>query len=114
MQLIGASHVETLDTRGTDGSNIHLGGPGTITGYFGGIGQPNEHALAWADEYLRYLTEFGIREVLNVNTGTILIALLMHKLGIDNAFKVSVFMGVDNPWAVLWLLIGARLLCAAR
>ena len=112
MQLIGASHVETLDTRGTDGSNIHLGGPGTITGYFGGIGQPNEHALDWADECLRYLTEFGIREVLNVNSGTILIALLMHKLGIDNAFKVSVFMGVDNPWAVLWLLLGARLLCA--
>ena len=113
MQVIGASHVETLDTRGTDGSNVHLGGPETITGYFGGIGQPNDHALAWADEHLRYLTEFGIREVLNVNAGTILVALLMHKLGIDNAFKVSVFMGVDNPWAVLWLLMGARLLSAA-
>ncbi len=112
MQLIGASHVETLDTRGTDGSNLHLGGPDTITGYFGGIGQPNDHALDWADECLHYLTEFGVREVLNVNSGTILIALLMHKLGIDIAFKVSVFMGVDNPWAVLWLLLGARLLCA--
>jgi hypothetical protein len=112
MQVIGASHVETLDTRGTDGSNVHLGGPAAITGYFGGIGQPNDHALGWADECLHYLTEFGVREVLNVNSGTILIALLMHKLGIDIAFKVSVFMGVDNPWAVLWLLLGARLLCA--
>ncbi|MDH4010772.1 MAG: hypothetical protein OEU55_08655, partial [Desulfobacterales bacterium] len=42
MQIIGASYVETLDTKGTDGSNIHLGGPETITGYFGGVGQPNE------------------------------------------------------------------------
>ena len=37
MQIIGASYVETLDTKGTDGSNVHLGGPETITGYFGGI-----------------------------------------------------------------------------
>ncbi|MCX6065390.1 MAG: hypothetical protein NT121_06505, partial [Chloroflexi bacterium] len=47
LDIIGASFVETLDTKGTDGSNIHLGGPATITGYFGGIGQPNEHALQW-------------------------------------------------------------------
>ena len=52
MQIIGASYVETLDTKGTDGSNIHLGGPETITGYFGGVGQPNEYALKWLDEYL--------------------------------------------------------------
>jgi hypothetical protein len=45
MQIVGASYVETLDTRGTDGSNVHLGGPATITGYFGGIGEPNDHAL---------------------------------------------------------------------
>jgi hypothetical protein len=31
MQVIGASYVETLDTKGTDGSNPHLGGPETIT-----------------------------------------------------------------------------------
>jgi len=43
MQVVGASYVETLDTRGTDGSNIHLGGPETITGYFGGVGQPNDY-----------------------------------------------------------------------
>jgi hypothetical protein len=110
MQIIGASHVETLDTRGIDGSNVHLGGPETITGYFGGIGQPNSYPLKWADEYLHYLTEHGVRQVLNVNSGTILISLLLNKLGVRNEFKVSVFMGVDNPWSVLWLLMGARLL----
>jgi hypothetical protein len=55
MQIIGASYVETLDTKGTDGSNIHLGGPETITGYFGGVGQPNGYALQWLDEFLQYL-----------------------------------------------------------
>jgi hypothetical protein len=110
MQIIGATHVETLDTKGIDGSNLHLGGPDTITGYFGGIGQPNDYPLKWADEYLGILTNYGVREVLNVNSGTILVALLMHKLGIENRFKISVFMGVDNPWSVLWLLMGARLL----
>jgi len=110
MQIIGASYVETLDTKGTDGSNIHLGGPETITGYFGGIGQPNEHALAWLDEYLYYYTNYGVRQVLNVNAGTILLAYLLHKLGVDNEFKISVFMGNDNPYSALWTLIGARLL----
>ena len=52
MRIIGASYVETLDTKGTDGSNVHLGGPETITGYFGGIGQPNDYPLKWIDEYL--------------------------------------------------------------
>jgi hypothetical protein len=47
MQIIGASYVETLDTKGTDGSNIHLGGPATITGYFGGVGEPNHYPLKW-------------------------------------------------------------------
>jgi hypothetical protein len=112
MQIIGATHVETLDTKGIDGSNVHLGGPDTITGYFGGIGQPNDHPLKYADEYLGLLTKYGIRQALNINSGTILVALLMHKLGIRNEFKVSVFMGVDNAWSVLWLLMGARLFAA--
>ena len=47
MDIIGASYVETLDTKGTDGSNVHLGGPDTITGYFGGVGQPNHYPLKW-------------------------------------------------------------------
>lgn len=109
MQIVGASYVETLDTKGTDGSNVHLGGPETITGYFGGVGQPNGHALAWAEEFLHYYTTYGIRQVLNVNPGTVLIGYLLHKLGIDNEFKISVYMGNDNPYGVLWTLIGARL-----
>ena len=109
MQIIGASFVETLDTRGTDGSNVHLGGPETITGYFGGVGQPNEHALQWLDEYLYYYTNYGIRQVLNVNPGTVLLGYLLHRLGVDIEFKISVFMGNDNPYAALWTLIGAKL-----
>ncbi|MGE5618707.1 MAG: hypothetical protein ACM3US_05565 [Sphingomonadaceae bacterium] len=109
MQIIGASYVETLDTKGTDGSNIHLGGPETITGYFGGVGQPNHYPLKWADEYLYYYTNYGIRQVLNTNPGTVMVAYLLHKLGIDNEFKISVFMGSDNPFAILWTLIGAKL-----
>jgi hypothetical protein len=109
MQLIGANYVETLDTKGTDGSNIHLGGPETITGYFGGVGQPNEHALQWVDEFLHYYTTYGIRQVLNLNPGTVLLGYFLHKLGIDVEFKISVYMGNDNPYAALWTLIGAKL-----
>jgi hypothetical protein len=109
VQIVGASIVETLDTRGTDGSNVHLGGPETITGYFGGVGQPNEHALQWLDEYLYYYTTFGVRQVLNVNSGTILLGYLLHRLGVDIEFKISVFVGNDNPYAALWTLLGAKL-----
>lgn len=109
MEIIGASWVETLDTRGTDGSNIHLGGPDTITGYFGGIGQPNTHALRWLDEFLYYYTTYGVRQVLNINPGTVLLGYLLHRLGVDIEFKISVFMGNDNPYAALWTLIGAKL-----
>ena len=109
MQILGASYVETLDTKGTDGSNIHLGGPETITGYFGGIGQPNGHPLKWAEEFLQYYTNYGIRQVLNINPGTVMMGYLMHKIGIDIEFKISVFMGNDNPMSVLWTLMAARL-----
>jgi len=109
MQIMGASYVETLDTKGTDGSNIHLGGPETITGYFGGIGQPNHYPIKWADEFLKYYTTYGVRQVLNINPGTVLVGYLMHRLGIDNEFKISVFMGNDNPFAILWTLLTARL-----
>jgi hypothetical protein len=109
MQIVGASYVETLDTKGTDGSNVHLGGPATITGYFGGIGQPNDYALKWIDEFLYYYTTYGVKQVLNINPGTVLLGYLLHKLGVDIEFKISVFMGNDNPYAALWTLIGARL-----
>ncbi len=109
MQIVGATYVETLDTKGTDGSNIHLGGPETITGYFGGIGQPNSHALKWIDEFLYYYTRYGVKQVLNINPGTVFLAYMLHKIGVDNEFKISVFMGNDNPYAALWTLLGAKL-----
>jgi hypothetical protein len=115
MQIIGASYVETLDTKGTypgpDGApvNVHLGGPDTITGYFGGVGMPNRFPLKWADEYLNYYTKYGVKQVLNINPGTVLVGYMMHKLGIDMEFKISVFMGNDNPYACLWTLLTAKL-----
>ena len=109
MQIIGASYVETLDTKGTDGSNLHLNGPATITGYFGGIGQPNEHALQWLDECLYYYTNYGVKSVLNFNAGTILLGFLLYKLGIDNEFKISVFFGSDNPYHAFWIMLAAKL-----
>ena len=109
MQIIGATYVESLDTRGTDGSNVHLGGPDTITGYFAGIGQPNDHAIKWAEEYLHYYTNYGIKQVLNINPGTILLGYMMHRLGVDIEFKISVFVGNDNPYFIMWTLMTARL-----
>lgn len=115
MQIIGVTWVETLDTKGTapgsDGMpvNVHLGGPETITGYFGGVGQPNDFALKWIDEYLYYYTNYGIKQVLNVNPGTVLLGYFIHKLGINNEFKISVYMGNDNPYACLWTLLTAKL-----
>ena len=109
MQIIGATYVETLDTKGTDGSNIHLGGPETITGYFGGVGQPNEYPVKWVKEYLKFYTTYGVQQVLNINSGTVLVGYLLHKLGINNEFKISVFMGNDNPFAILWTLTTAHL-----
>jgi hypothetical protein len=108
MSLIGATYVETLDTKGTDGSNVHLGGPETITGYFGGVGQPNDYPYKWVDEFLYFYTRYGVRQVLNINSGTVLAGYLLYKLGIDIEFKISVYLGNDNPLAVLWTLMAAR------
>ncbi|MFW9922296.1 MAG: hypothetical protein ACFFDW_03295 [Candidatus Thorarchaeota archaeon] len=115
MQIIDATYVETLDTKGTapgpDGLpvNVHLGGPATITGYFGGVGQPNDFALKWIDEFLYYYTKYGVKQVLNINPGTILLGYMLHKLGVDMEFKISVFVGNDNPYSCLWTLMTAKL-----
>lgn len=114
-QIVGASYVETLDTKGTlpgsDGLpvNVHLGGPETITGYFGGVGMPNEYALKWVDEFLHYYTEYGVQQVLNINIGSVLLAYWLYKLGIDIEFKISVYLGNDNPYACFWTLMTAKL-----
>ena len=109
MDIMGCSFVETLDTKGTDGSNPHLGGPATIAGYFGGIGQPNRHALQWLDEYLYYYTTYGLQAALNFNAGTILLGFLLYRLGVDIRFKISVFFGSDNPYHALWIMTAAKL-----
>ena len=115
MQIIGASYVQTLDTKGTlagpDGKpiNVHLGGAETITGYFGGVGAPNEYALKWVDEFLHYYTEYGLPQVLNTNPGTVLLGYWLRKLGIDIEFKISVYLGNDNPYSILWTLMTAKL-----
>lgn len=115
MRIIGASYVQTLDTKGTlpgpDGKpiNVHLGGPDTITGYFGGAGVPNRYSLGWADEFLHYYTEYGLPQVLNMNAGTVLLGYWLHKLGINIEFKISVFLGIDNPYSILWTLMTAKL-----
>ncbi|MBN1328343.1 MAG: hypothetical protein JXA54_02610 [Candidatus Heimdallarchaeota archaeon] len=115
LQIIGASGVETLDAKGTapgpDGLpvNIHLGGPPTITGYFGGVGQPNEYALKWIDEYLYYYTNYGIQATLNINPGTVILGYMLHKLGVDLEYKISVYMGNDNPYSCFWTLMTAKL-----
>lgn len=115
MRIIGASYVQTLDTKGTlpgkDGKpiNVHLGGPDTITGYFGGAGVPNVYALRWVDEFLRYYTKYGLPQVLNMNSGTVLLGYWLHRLGIDIEFKISVFLGIDNPYSILWTLMTAKL-----
>ena len=114
-KIIGATYVQTLDNKGTlpgpDGTpiNVHLGGPATITGYFGGVGVPNRYALRWAEELLHYYTEHGVSEVLNVNPGTVTVGYLLYKMGVDIRFKISVFMGNDNPYAALWTLVGAKM-----
>jgi hypothetical protein len=115
MQIVGASYVQTLDTKGTmagrDGKpiNVHLGGSETITGYFGGLGVPNDYALKWVDEFLYYYTEYGLPQVLNTNSGTVLLGYWLRKLGIDIEFKISVFLGNDNPYSILWTLMTAKL-----
>ncbi|MBN1356590.1 hypothetical protein JXA40_10055 [bacterium] len=109
MNIIGATYVETMDTKGTDGSNVHLGGPDTITGYFGGVGEPNGHALKWLDEFLYYYTNYGVRQVLNINPGTVMLGYWLRKIGVKNEFKISVYMGNDNPYAAFWTLMAAKL-----
>lgn len=112
MKIIGASWVETLDTKGADGSNIHLNltDPlSTLAGFFTGIGQPNEYVFKWVGEFLYYYTNYGVKEVLNFNLGTILAGFWLYKWGIDISFKISVFAGIDNPFSAFAILVLAKL-----
>jgi hypothetical protein len=70
---------------------------------------PNDFPLKLADESLHYYTTYGVKQGLNSNPGSVLVGYMMHKLGIDMEFKISVFMGNDNPYACLWTLLTANL-----
>lgn len=110
LNVMGVSFVDMLDTNGAaDGSNVHLGGAQTLAGYFGGIGQPNDLPLVWIEEYLHYYTRYGVRQVLNINYGTVLAGYILHNLGVDIQFKLSVFLGNDNPYSVAMNLLLARM-----
>lgn len=111
MQIIGATYVETLDTRGTDGSNVNLGGPDTLAGYFAGIGMPNEQALEWVDEYLHYYTTHGVRQVLSIGQGQLLLGYWLNQMGIDTEFKVSVwYAGHDSSFGAAYTFMMAKLM----
>jgi hypothetical protein len=46
-----------------------------------------------------------------VNSGTVMLGYWLHKLGIDLEFKISVYLGYDNPYSCLWKLMTAKLFC---
>jgi hypothetical protein len=106
MQIIGGSFFELLDTRGAD---FHLGGSETLISYQGEVSLPNHYALKWLDEYLYYYTTYGVRHVLNINSGTVLLGYFLHRLGIEIEFKISATIGKDNPYSALWTLLTASL-----
>ena len=56
-----------------------------------------------------YHTNYGVKQVLNINGGTIVGAYMLHKLGVDMEFKISVYMGNDNPYSVFWTIMTAKL-----
>jgi len=109
MQIIGASYVEQLDTLGTDGANLHARSAETIVGFFGGMGMPNDYPYKWANEFLYYYTTYGVRQVLCLSPGSVIVGYLLHRLGVNIEFKISVSMGNDNPLSALWVLLTARL-----
>src|SRR5699024_8860726 len=51
----------------------------------------------------------GVRQVLNINLGSMLMCYWLARIGVDIEFKVSVLEGVDNPWYFMNLLIMAEL-----
>ncbi|MDH5794108.1 MAG: hypothetical protein OEZ18_06075, partial [Candidatus Bathyarchaeota archaeon] len=56
-----------------------------------------------------YYTEYGVQQVLNINSGTVLLGYWLRKLGVDIEFKISVFLGNDNPYSIFWTMMTAKL-----
>src|SRR5699024_478301 len=114
MQIIGATYVETLNTRGTDGSNVNIGSPNELAGYFAGIQMPNTQPLEWVEEYLHHYTTNGVRQVLNITPGQLLLGYWLNQLGIHTEFKVSVwFAGHENAYGALYTFMMAKLMEAS-
>ena len=105
MQIIGASVRGDPRHQGHRRLQRPPGRPATITGYFGGVGQPNHHPCSGWTSSCTTTPTYGVRQVLNLNPGTVLVGYLLHRLGVDIEFKISVFMGNDNPFAGLWTLL---------
>jgi len=60
LQIIGASFVETLRYEKAPWlETCTLGGPATITGYFGGVGNPTTTLSSGWNEFLYYYTNYG-------------------------------------------------------
>lgn len=111
MEIIGGTYVETLNTRGTDGSNVNLGGPDTLAGYFAGIGAPNHQPLDWVDEYLNHYTSNGVRQVLCISQSQLFVGYLLNMLGIETEFKVSVwYAGHDSAYGAAYTFFMAKLM----
>ena len=109
MQIIGARFVETLDTKGTDGSNATWAArPPSPATSAASASPTNTRCCGWTSSS-HYYTTYGIRQVLNLNPGTVLAGYLLFRLGVNIEFKISVFMGNDNPLSALWTLLGAAL-----
>ena len=53
------------------------------------------------DEVIHYYTEYGVPEVLNINTCTTLLGYWLQKLGINIGTKISVYLGIYNPYSIL-------------
>lgn len=110
MQIIGATYVETLNTRGTDGSNVNMG-EDTLAGHFAGIGMPNEQPLEWLDEYLHHYTTNGVRQVLSITQAQLIIGYWLNQLGIESEFKVSVWLaGHDSALGSAYTFMMAKLM----
>ncbi len=111
MQIIGATHVETLDTQGHRRQQRPPRRPGDdhrllrrhrpaqrLPAQVGRRVPPLPHRVRHPPGAQHQQRHHPGRPAACTSSAS------------SNEFKVSVFMGVDNPWSVLWLLMGARLL----
>ncbi|MGE5138650.1 MAG: hypothetical protein ACM3JD_04240 [Rudaea sp.] len=109
MRVLGADYNERLDTRGVD-TTTRLDSAGAIVRHLSGAMQLNDYALRWLDEFLYYYSNYGVTQVINANSGTVLLAYLLYRLGVDARFRISASLGAtDNPYGILGSLIQARL-----